>query len=211
MHCSGIKQLWKGNMNLDELKLIDLSGSQNLIEIPDLSGAPKLKQLILRHCTRLYKIHSSLGDLKQLIRLDLNGCKCLTNLPHKISLEALEIFNLGGCLRLKKFPKIVLILSGCSKLNELPENLGNIKEVLVVSTSADDCAVKPLGSSAAKWAKRRFLKDVFQLKLLLIMCSCISISLAIFWMCIFPRFYAEYQRKEHQEFLMQSGLVCYCL
>uniref|UniRef100_A0A7N2LK38 ADP-ribosyl cyclase/cyclic ADP-ribose hydrolase n=1 Tax=Quercus lobata TaxID=97700 RepID=A0A7N2LK38_QUELO len=193
MRCSGIKQLWKGNMNLAELKLIDLSCSRNLIEIPDLSGAPKLKQLILQHCTRLYKIHSSLGDLKQLIRLDLNGCKCLENLPHKVSLEALEIFNLGGCSRLKKFPKIVgnmsclsklclsetaineltfsaeyltglieldlrncknlfslsdaycclislkiLILSGCSILKELPENLGNIEglEKLDVSGTA---------------------------------------------------------------------------
>ena len=150
--------------------------------MPDLSRAPKLKQLIFRHCTRLYKIHTSLGDLKQLIRLDLNGCKCLESLPHKISLEALVIFDLGGCSKLKKFPEIVgnmpcllklclsetavkdlplsvehltglieldlrdcknlssltnaccclmslkiLTLSGCSKLDELPENLGNIK------------------------------------------------------------------------------------
>ncbi|KAF3948262.1 hypothetical protein CMV_025720 [Castanea mollissima] len=49
MHCSRIIQLWKGIMILDALKLMDLSDSQYLIEIPDLSGAPKLKQLILRH------------------------------------------------------------------------------------------------------------------------------------------------------------------
>ena len=161
--------------------------------MPDLSGAPKLKQLIFRHCTRLYKIHTSLGDLKQLIRLDLNGCKCLESLPQKISLEALEIFDLGGCSRLKKFLEIVgnmsclsilclsetaikdlplsvehliglieldlrdcknlsslsnaccclmslkiLTLSGCSKLDELPENLGNIEglEKLDVSGTA---------------------------------------------------------------------------
>ena len=150
--------------------------------MPELSGTLKLKQLIFRHCTRLYKIHTSLGDLKQLIRLDLNGCKCIKSLPHKINLEALEIFDLGGCSRLKKFPEIVgnmsrlsklcfsettiknlplsvehltglieldlrdcknlsslsnacyclmslkiLTLSGCSKLDELLENLGNIK------------------------------------------------------------------------------------
>ncbi|XP_050254081.1 TMV resistance protein N-like isoform X2 [Quercus robur] len=193
MHCSGIKQLWNGNMNLGELRLIDLSDSQNLIEIPDLSGAPKLKQLIFRHCTGLYKIHASIEDLKQLIRLDLNGCKCIESLPHKISLEALEILDLGGCSRLKKVPEIVgnmsrlsklclsetaikdlplsveyltglieldlrdcknlsslsnaccclmslkiLTLSGCSKLEELPENLGNIEglEKLDVSGTA---------------------------------------------------------------------------
>ena len=84
--------------------------------MPDFSGAPKLKQLIFRHCTRLYKIHASIEDLKQLIRLDLNGCKCLGSLPHKISLEALEIFDLGGCSRLKKFPEIVGNMSCLSKL-----------------------------------------------------------------------------------------------
>jgi len=160
--------------------------------MPDLSGAPKLKQLILSNCTRLYKIHASLGDLKQLIILDLSGCKSLESLPQNISLEALEIFNLGSCSRLKKFPKIVgnmprlpklclsgtaikdlslstdhltgiikmdlryykilsslsngcclmslkiLNLTGCSQLNELPENLGNIKglEKLLVSGTA---------------------------------------------------------------------------
>ncbi|KAM3683799.1 hypothetical protein ACJW31_12G176100 [Castanea mollissima] len=193
MCCSRIKYLWKGIMNLYELRLIDLSDSQNLIEMPDLSGAPKLKQLILQGCIRLSKIHASLGNLKCLIRLDLNGCKCLESLPPKISLEALEILDLVGCSRLKKFPEIVgnmphlselclsgtaikdlslstkyltgltkldlsdcknlsslsnacccsmslkiLTLSGCSKLNELPENLGNIKglEVLDVSETA---------------------------------------------------------------------------
>ena len=101
---------------LNKLKLIDLSDSQNLIEILDLSGVPNLKQLILRCCTRLYMICASLGDLEQLIQLDLNGCKCLKSLPHKINLEALEIINLGGCSRLKKFPKIT---GNMSRLSEL--------------------------------------------------------------------------------------------
>ena len=161
--------------------------------MPDLSGAPKLKQLILQRCIRLSKIHASLGNLKCLIRLDLNGCKCLKSLPPKINLESLEIFILSGCSRLKKFPKVVgnmsslselyldetaikelplsvehltgltkldlgdcknlsslpnvccclislkiFTLSGCSKINELPENLGNIKgpEELDVSETA---------------------------------------------------------------------------
>nr|XP_023913530.1 disease resistance protein RPS6-like [Quercus suber] len=116
MHYSDIKQPWKGIKVLNEVKLIDLSDSQNLIEIPDLSGAPNLKQLILQRCTRLYKIHESLGDLKRLIQLDLNGCKHLERLPHKISLEALEFFNLSGCSKLKKFPAIVENMPRLSKL-----------------------------------------------------------------------------------------------
>ena len=87
-----------------------------MIGIPDLSGAPNLKQLILQRCTRLYKIHASLGDLKRLIRLDLNGCKRLESLPHKINLEALEFFNLSGCSKMKKFPDIVENMPCLSKL-----------------------------------------------------------------------------------------------
>ncbi|XP_030934329.1 TMV resistance protein N-like isoform X2 [Quercus lobata] len=116
MCCSSIKHLWKGVMNLDELKLIDLSDSQNLIEMPNLSGAPKLKHLILQRCIKLSKIHASLGNHKQLIRLDLNGCKCLESLPHKINSKVLEIFNLGGCSRLKKFPEFVGNMSHLSEL-----------------------------------------------------------------------------------------------
>ena len=67
--------------------------------------------------------------------LDLNGCKCLEILPHKISLEALEFFNLSGCSNLSSLPIAIcslmslktLNLSGCSKLDELPENLGKIE------------------------------------------------------------------------------------
>jgi Leucine-rich repeat (LRR) protein len=86
---------------------MDLSDSQYLIETPEFSGIPNLKLLILQRCTRLSKIHASLGNLKWLIRLDLNGCKHLESLPHKINLESLEVFILSDCSRLKKFPEIV--------------------------------------------------------------------------------------------------------
>jgi Leucine-rich repeat (LRR) protein len=169
-----------------------------LIETPEFSGIPNLKQLILQRCTRLSKIHASLGNLKRLIRLDLNGCKRLESLPHKINLESLEVFILSGCSRLKKFPEIVgnmsrllalylnetaiktlplsvehltslitlelrhcknlsslpnaicsltslkaLALSGCSKLDELPENLGNIKVLCL-------CGCEGLSSESSK-------------------------------------------------------------
>ena len=169
-----------------------MRNSQNLIETPNLSGVPKLKQLILQGCTRLSTI-PSLENLKQLVQLDLNGCKHLESLPHKINLESLKVFILSGCSKLTKFPEVVgnmsclselylnetaikdlplsvelltglikldlrdcknlsslpnacyssmslkiLTLSGCSKLDTLPENLGNLEglEELDVSGTA---------------------------------------------------------------------------
>ncbi|KAF3965666.1 hypothetical protein CMV_010169 [Castanea mollissima] len=198
MPCSSIKQLWNGIMILDELKIIDLRNSQNLIETPNLSRVPNLKQLILQGCTALSKIHPSLGNLKQLIQLDLSGCKCLESLPHKINLESLEVFIFSGCSRLKSFPEVVgnmsclselylnetaiedlplsveyltglikldlrdcknlsslpnacyssmslkiLTLSGCSKLDELPENLGNLKGLEELDLSGSAIKVLP--------------------------------------------------------------------
>jgi Leucine-rich repeat (LRR) protein len=105
-----------------------LSDSQYLIETPEFSGIPNLKQLILQRCTRLSKIHASLGNLKRLIRLDLNGCKRLESLPHKINLESLEVFILSGCSRLKKFPEIV---GNMSRLSELYLNETAIKTLPV--------------------------------------------------------------------------------
>ena len=78
-----------------------------MIETPNFSRISNLEQLILQGCTRLSKIHASLGELKRLIPLDLNGCKCLKSLPHKISLESLKVFILSGCSRLKMFLEIV--------------------------------------------------------------------------------------------------------
>nr|XP_023888391.1 TMV resistance protein N-like [Quercus suber]XP_023888392.1 TMV resistance protein N-like [Quercus suber]XP_023888393.1 TMV resistance protein N-like [Quercus suber] len=219
MHCSSIERLWNGIMVLDELKLIDLHNSQNLIETPNLSGVPNLKQLILQGCTALSKIHPSLGNLKQLIRLDLSGCKCLESLPQKINLESLEVFILSGCSRLQKFPEFVgnmpclselylnetaikdlplsvehltglikldlrdcknlsslpnacyssmslkiLTLSGCSKLEELPKNLGNLKGLEELDLSGS--AIRVLPTSI------RLLKNLKKLSL----CGCKGLS-----------------------------------
>ncbi|KAM4070558.1 hypothetical protein ACB094_12G174000 [Castanea mollissima] len=130
MHCSGIKQLWKGNMIFDELKLIDLSDSQNLIKTSDFSRVPNLKQLILQRCIRLSKIHTSLGNLKWLIRLDLNGCKCLKSLPKnlgnikglkELNVSETAITELPSSLVFLKNLK-VLSLCGCEGLSSISSN-----------------------------------------------------------------------------------------
>nr|XP_023882249.1 disease resistance protein TAO1-like [Quercus suber] len=165
MHCSDIKQLWKGIMILNELKLIDLSDSQNLIEIPDLSGVPNLKQLILQRCTRLYKIHASLGDLKILKKFPevVGNMSCLselslnetaiTGLPLSIEhLIGLIKLDLRDCKNLSSLPNGFyssmslkhLNLFGCSKLVKLPENLGNIETLEELDVSATAIMGLPL-------------------------------------------------------------------
>ena len=82
----------------------------------DFARAPNFEKLILKGYTKLSNIHASLGDLRHLILLDLNGCKCLKSLPCKINMESLEIFFLSSCLKLKKFSEVVENMSCLSEL-----------------------------------------------------------------------------------------------
>ena len=169
-----------------------------MIEIPDLSGAPNLKELNLAGCTRLSKIDPSFGNLKCLISVCMRSCINLESLSDHISLESLKYFDLSFCSRLKKFPKVVgnmsrlleldlrnssikdlslehltgltglylidcknlsslseanccfpslnrLNLRGCSKLDKLPENLGNLEGLKYIEM--DGTAIKGLPPS----------------------------------------------------------------
>ncbi|KAI9127430.1 hypothetical protein K1719_001989 [Acacia pycnantha] len=54
-----VQQLWEGNQHFPNLDKIDLSHSEYLTALPDLSQAPKIKSLWLDGCVNLAQIHSS--------------------------------------------------------------------------------------------------------------------------------------------------------
>ncbi|KAL6328688.1 hypothetical protein AAG906_003373 [Vitis piasezkii] len=129
MCSSQLEQLWEGNKSFQKLKFIELSHSQHLIKTPDFSGAPKLRRIILEGCTSLVKVHPSIGALKKLIFLNLEGCKNLKSFSSSIHLESLQILTLSGCSKLKKFP-------------EIQENMESLKELFL-----DDTGLRELPSS----------------------------------------------------------------
>ena len=95
---------------------MDFSYSQNLIKTPEFFGFLNLETLIFQGCTRLYKVHPSMGALRRLIFLNLKDCKRLKNLPCEIKLESLESFFLSGCSRLRTLSKIGENMTCLSKL-----------------------------------------------------------------------------------------------
>ncbi|XP_042966131.1 disease resistance protein RUN1-like isoform X4 [Carya illinoinensis] len=115
MHRSSIMQL-PSNLNLNKLKVMDFTGSENLMMTPDFSGFPSLRRLIFEGCTRLYEVHPSIAALNQLILLNLKGCKRLIRLPHKINLESLNLLILSGCSRFAEFPEVGENMKHLSKL-----------------------------------------------------------------------------------------------
>ncbi|KAK7247077.1 hypothetical protein RIF29_41953 [Crotalaria pallida] len=101
MPSSSIKQLWEGPKTFPYLRVIFLSYSKNLSKTPDFSGMPNLEELYLEGCTKLAKIHASIGLSRKLIRLNLKNCTSLKNLPESIfDLSSLKVLNLHGCSKL---------------------------------------------------------------------------------------------------------------
>ncbi|KAK1551639.1 hypothetical protein Q3G72_001788 [Acer saccharum] len=72
---SGIERVWDSNTNkvAKNLMVLNLRGCWNLADVPDLSEHPILEKLVLERCTRLTKIHESVGDVSTLLHLNLSG------------------------------------------------------------------------------------------------------------------------------------------
>ncbi|KAG6679492.1 hypothetical protein I3842_14G134000 [Carya illinoinensis] len=70
-----IKQLWKEWVVLPNLKKLDLSYCENLIETRYLCGAPNLEIINFSNCRNLCKVHSSIKKLKRLQELRMSGTR----------------------------------------------------------------------------------------------------------------------------------------
>ncbi|XLT83179.1 hypothetical protein HN873_004932, partial [Arachis hypogaea] len=112
--------------NLANLRRIDLDGSKQLIELPDLSKASNLETLSLCDCENLRSVHPSIFFLQKLIHVDLERCIRLKKLAGKCSSSSkVEHLNLSGCKRLKHLPDSTsklkflkeLYLEGCQQLD----------------------------------------------------------------------------------------------
>ncbi|XP_013616827.1 PREDICTED: disease resistance protein TAO1-like [Brassica oleracea var. oleracea] len=141
---SKFEKLWEGIQPLQCLKLMDLKESCYLKEIPDLSNATSLEELVLCGCTSLLEITSSIGNATKLKKCNLFGCWLLKELPSSISrLINLKELDLCGCQTLKAVSVFSSLekLSGCSSLKELRLTGTEIEEV-PLSMSTWSCLYK---------------------------------------------------------------------
>ncbi|XP_054776959.1 disease resistance protein RUN1-like isoform X2 [Prosopis cineraria] len=131
MHRSKIKQLRNGLLFMQNLKFIDMRGSEDLVETPDFSGVPNLEKLILDGCSSLVAVHPSLGELKKVVEVSLRWCTSLEILPRKLEMNSLMKLSLFFCCRVFMLPEFVENMKKLSSLNlshtaitNLPESLG---------------------------------------------------------------------------------------
>ncbi|KAL5753549.1 hypothetical protein ACOSP7_021769 [Xanthoceras sorbifolium] len=141
---SNVEHLWTENQPpLENLRRMDLSNSENLIEAPYISEASNLETMILYGCSSLTKFPSFPCNIKDLYL----SHTAIEEIPPAIdSLNKLVTLKLKNCTRLKNLPSNIghvtslthLDLSGCSSITEFPEVSGNVEDLFLGETSIDE-------------------------------------------------------------------------
>ncbi|RVW58565.1 Protein suppressor of npr1-1, constitutive 1 [Vitis vinifera] len=132
---SNIEHLWQGKKYLEELKILNLSGSQQLNEIPHLSNMPNLEQLDVEGCRSLDNVDSSIGFLKKLTLLNLGRCQKIRSLPSTIqNLVSLKSLYIDETV-IEKLPSSIyhltslqlLSINECKNLRSLSSSICRLK------------------------------------------------------------------------------------
>ncbi|KAJ9539479.1 LOW QUALITY PROTEIN: hypothetical protein OSB04_032212 [Centaurea solstitialis] len=106
MRSSQLETLWEKDLDLPNLRSINLSFSKDLMKIPDLTSTTNLVKLNLEGCTNLTQLHESILSQKKLRYMNLKGCTGLKNLGRStMEMDALEALLLSGCSNLQHIPK----------------------------------------------------------------------------------------------------------
>jgi len=122
---------------LSGLTTLDLKGCRSLTSLPCNISLDSLEVLILSGCSKLKKFPEIVGNMKRLKDLELRW-SAIKELPLSIGrLSSLTILDLGCCKSLLTLPSVVcnltslqyLYLIRCSKVDKLPKDLGNLKQL----------------------------------------------------------------------------------
>ena len=151
--CKKIDKLPKDLGNVVSLEMLDLSGTA-ITELPlSIEFLIGLGRLHLDGCPKFVNLPKNLGNLKHLNWLCLQGT-AIAVLPSSIEcMAALKYLKLEDCKNLVFLPSTIcnlkkvecLDLIGCSKIANLPENLGNMESLKWLFLG--ETAIKELPSS----------------------------------------------------------------
>ncbi|XP_018717468.2 disease resistance protein RUN1-like [Eucalyptus grandis] len=128
---SDVWQGWHSMMKAEKLKVLNLTSCHSLKGTPYLSAFKRLEILILKDCSALEQIDTCIGDMENLVSLDLSGCSLLERLPPQMAklgqlkellLDETAIQEIPSFISsLKKLE--TLVLSGCVELATLPNSI----------------------------------------------------------------------------------------
>ncbi|XP_039166347.1 disease resistance protein RPV1-like [Eucalyptus grandis] len=142
-----------------ELKVLILRGCPHLHASPEFYCSTPLERLVLERCLLISVISQSIGNLKNLISLNLQFCKLVKHLPEELcymtALEELLIdgtsisiinFRQASMQRLK-----ILSASQCESLVRISDSIGHLKSLLYLGL--DGAAIDGLPDSIGSLKK----------------------------------------------------------
>ncbi|CAH8331555.1 unnamed protein product [Eruca vesicaria subsp. sativa] len=125
---SNLKSLWDDKLILHNLQRLDVTGSKNLRQLPNLSTARNFEELMVEGCKSLQKIPKSLTWLLRLKKLNASHCDLLKNILFDVDSimcgDTWEFFfitegvSLGGLKDLSIDAQIKLNLAGLRGFTE---------------------------------------------------------------------------------------------
>lgn len=133
---SNITRVWEGEKDTPRLKWVDLSHSNELIDLSALSKAVNLQRLNLEGCTSLEELPVEIQNMKSLVFLNLRGCISLWSLP-ELNLSSLKTLILSDCSNLDEFQLVsksveFLHLDGTA-IKGLPQGIENLQRLVVLN------------------------------------------------------------------------------
>ncbi|KAM7469122.1 hypothetical protein LguiA_007305 [Lonicera macranthoides] len=133
---------------LKKLVCLNLAGCEKLRSLPEAIHWESLEVLNLSRCVKFQKFFEIRENMDKLLQLCL-GETAIEELPSIVHMPNLVLIDLRCCKNLVILPSTLctlkrlksLILSGCSKVEKLPEEIGNLEcleELLLDGTAITD-------------------------------------------------------------------------
>ncbi|XP_034677343.1 disease resistance protein RPV1-like isoform X2 [Vitis riparia] len=135
--CTSLHEVNPSIARLKNLKTLNLGNCKMLHYFPRITGLESLEVLNLSGCSRLKKFPDMEANMRSLLELDLAATP-IVKLPSSVGyLRWLVLLNMKSCKDLWALPGRIcdlkslktLILSGCSKLESLPENMESMEHL----------------------------------------------------------------------------------
>ncbi|KAL3499787.1 hypothetical protein ACH5RR_038880 [Cinchona calisaya] len=136
--CSILIEIHPSAGHLKRLQLLNLRNCTNLRSLPKRIFLERLEVMILSGCSKVDEFPEILGTMNCVIEVYMEATSIKELHPSVfVHLPSLVLLNLSYCKNLTSLPRCIcrlkclktLILSGCSKLDKLPDELGQIESL----------------------------------------------------------------------------------